>query len=245
MEDHKRTGLKKVLGIAAALMWLVFGVTGAVRWIAGDGGLMAVEMLRNAPPEQTGLPEKDYAAVGRMTAEYLTGETAEFQYVIPEGEGKGTVCFQAHEAAHMADCRDLIRLDTVLCIGSGIAATVLTAAGWFRKSGRKQFLRGILRGLLAAAVIAGGMLIWALVDYDGLFVTFHRVAFRNDGWLLNPRTDLLIRLMPERFFIRLGIRGLLRFIVMPVALAAAARIGLRRVKEPSLGPGTASTAHDN
>ena len=47
----------------------------------------------------------------------------------------------------------------------------------------------------------------AAVDFDGLFVTFHRVAFRNDGWLLDPRTDLLIRLMPEQLFVRMGIRG--------------------------------------
>ena len=222
--------MKKGLGIAAALLWLVFSVTGVVRWIAGDGGLMAAEMLRNAPPAQSGLPEGEYAGVGEMTADFLTGRTAEFQYVLQGSAGEGTECFQAHEAAHMADCRDLIRLDLAVCACSGIAAAALTAAGWMHKSGRKQFLRGILWGLRAAAVIAGGFLVWALADYDGLFITFHRVAFRNDGWLLDPRTDLLIRLMPETFFIRLGIHGLLRFAAAPAIMAAAAEIGLWRAK---------------
>ena len=54
--------MKRILGIIAAVCWLVFGITGAVRWVAGDGGLLAAEMLRTAPPENTGLPEKDYAA---------------------------------------------------------------------------------------------------------------------------------------------------------------------------------------
>ena len=223
---------EKILGIAAALLWLVFGITGVVRWMAGDGGLLAEEMLRNAPPERTRLPEKDYPGVGAMTADYLTGRTETFQYVIPEGDGAGTVCFQAHEEAHMADCRGLIRLDTVLCISSGIAAIVLTAAGTFRTVGRKRFLQGILRGLRTAAVIVGGMLIWALADYDGLFVTFHKVAFPHGGWLLNPGTDLLIRLMPESFFIRLGIRGLLRFAAVPVLMDLCTRIALRRRKDP-------------
>ena len=42
---------------------------------------------------------------------------------------------------------------------------------------------------------------WGAVDFDSLFVLFHRLSFSNSLWLLNPRTDLLIRLMPTDFFI--------------------------------------------
>ena len=70
--------------------------------------------------------------------------------------------------------------------------------------------------------------IWAAVNFNGLFVTFHKVAFRNDGWLLNPKTDLLIRLMPISFFVRLGLRGLLRFAAVPAVMAAAVWIGLKK-----------------
>ena len=219
----------RAAGTAAALLWILFGITLVIRGIAGDGGLLAAEMLRSAPPERTGLPEGEYPGVGRMTAEYLTGKTAEFQYVIPDGTG--TACFQPHEAAHMADCRDLILLDTRVCLACGLTALALTAAGCARKAARKGFLRGILWGLRAAAVIAGSLVIWALADFDGFFVTFHRVAFRNEGWLLNSRTDLLIRLMPERFFIRLGVRGLLISALFPALLASGARTGLYLIKK--------------
>ena len=56
---------------------------------------------------------------------------------------------------------------------------------------------------------AAGLLAWGLVDFDGLFVTFHRIAFTNEGWLLDPSKDLLIRLMPVEFFIALAVRCLL------------------------------------
>ena len=215
-------------GIISALLWIAFGITLVIRLIAGNGGLLAAEMLRAAPPAYSGLPEKDYPGVGTMTADYLTGRTETFQYVIPDGEGEGTECFRAHEAAHMADCRDLIRLDTVVCVLCGIAAAALTAAGIAFRKGREGFLRGILSGLRIAGAAVCAMLVWALADFDGLFVTFHRIAFINDGWLLNPYTDLLIRLMPTEFFIRLGIHGLLRALVIPAALEAAARIGLKK-----------------
>ena len=61
----------------------------------------------------------------------------------------------------------------------------------------------------------------ACIDFDSLFILFHKVAFTNDLWLLNPQTDLLIRLMPIEFFVSyaaiigglwlLGMVGLLVF----------------------------------
>lgn len=203
--------MRKLLGFIAAVAWMVFGVTLVIRWVAGDGGLLAAEMLRAAPPAVSGLAEKDYAGVGAMTAEYLTGKRAEFQYVAAEEDPNG-VCrrrevFQAHEAAHMADCRGLIALDGWVCAGS----LAVCAAGIFCGRGRRFFLQGAGWGLAGFFGIAAVLGIWAAVDFDGLFVTFHRVAFPQGGWLLDPRTDLLIRLMPVSFFIRLGVIGLLRF----------------------------------
>ena len=57
------------------------------------------------------------------------------------------------------------------------------------------------------------------------------LAFSNGGWLLNPQTDLLIRLMPVAFFVRLGIIGLLWALAVPALLAAGAGIALRRVSD--------------
>ena len=218
--------MKKTLGVLTAVCWLVFGITGAVRWVAGDGGLLAAEMLRAAPPETSGLPEGEYPGVGTMTAEYLTGKREAFRYTVQETE-----VFREHEAAHMADCRDLIRLDTMVCIACGIAALLLTACGLWRRDGRGDFLRGMIRGMLGIAGIVLILGTWAAVNFNGLFVTFHLVAFRNNGWLLNPRTDLLIRLMPTAFFIRLGLHGLLRFAAVPAAMAAAVWIGLGKRNE--------------
>ena len=215
--------MRKVLGTLAAVCWLVFGITGAVRWTAGDGGLLAAEMLQAAPPETSGLPEGEYPGVGTMTAEYLTGKREAFQYTV-----QGAEVFQEHEAAHMADCRDLIRLDTIVCILCGTAALLLTACGLWRRDGRRDFLRGAVYGMLGTAGVVLIFGIWAAVNFNGLFVTFHKVAFRNDGWLLNPKTDLLIRLMPISFFVRLGLRGLLRFAAVPAVMAAAVWIGLKK-----------------
>ena len=207
------------------LVWTVilFTLAAAVYGTAGNGDLLAREMLRHAPPEATGLPETEYEGAGRMTAGYLTGREPVFQYVFSDAEGREYTCFQPHEADHMADCRNLIGLAGTLRWITGGLALLLAAAGVLLRK-RKAFSGGMFTGLGAAALVFSGIAAWALADFDGLFVTFHRVAFTNEGWLLDPRTDLLIRLMPLNFFITLGTGILVRILISGLVLLGAALI---------------------
>ncbi len=215
---------RPVARIGALLVWslVLFGLTGIIRWIAGDAAGMRDGMLRWAPPAATGFPEAAYGGVAEMLTGYLTGSRETFQYTLLRGDGEGIPCFHEHEAAHMADVRGLIQLDTLVWILCGVAALLLLVAGIRRiRSGGPEALRALVRGgwrgMLVLGLVITALLIWACIDFDGLFITFHRVAFRNDLWLLDPRTDLLIRLMPQELFIHLGMKGL---------AAAVAWIGL-------------------
>ena len=205
MNCELKSLLSRLSGFLLVWAVILFTLAAAVYGTSGDGDLLAREMRRHAPPETTGLPETEYTGVGRMTAGYLTGREETFQYVFSDAEGRRFVCFQPHEAAHMADCRGLIGLAGRLRWIAAAAALLPAAAGAVLRR-RRDFTGGMLAGLCGAAAVFTGITVWALADFDGLFVTFHRLAFTNDGWLLDPRTDLLIRLMPVNFFITLGTR---------------------------------------
>lgn len=207
MKREVQTAAARLCGFLLTWMVMLFTLAAAVYSISGNEDLLTREMLRCAPPDMTGLPEAEYPGVARMTAAYLTGREEEFQYTFSDAEGRMYLCFRSYEADHMADCRDLIRLAGMLRWIIGAAALLLVSGLLFRKL--RAFAGGMLAGLCAAGFVIAGLLLWAVKDFDGLFVTFHRVAFTNDGWLLNPQTDLLIRLMPTEFFIALGLRILL------------------------------------
>lgn len=213
----RRRGRRGAAAAGAVMtLGLILGlVTGIIRLMAGSAAVMEAEMTRFAPPERTGLPAAEYPAMAAHIADYLAGRKASFQYTLTGGAGETLLCFHEYELRHMADCRGLIRLDGLVCLaGLGIAAAAAAAAGIrIRRAGEsaRELREGAVagaRGALTAAMLAAGALaLWAAADFDGLFMTFHRLAFRNDLWLLNPRTDLLIRLMPEEMFVDLGVRG--------------------------------------
>ena len=243
MRSGGRTNLRGwiLAGAAAAVLMMLAAACGLVWCLSGNGALLAGRMLRFAPPAATGLPEAEYAGVGEMTAGYLTGRAESFQYAFTDAAGTVYLCFQPHEAAHMADCRVLILLAGRVCLGCLAALAALIGAVLLRcelafpeenrSECRRAFALGVLRGLAFAAALAAVLLVWALADFDGFFTTFHRIAFDNEGWLLNPRTDLLIRLMPTEFFISLGAMGLGLWAAAGALIAAAAFGAMKTGKE--------------
>ena len=114
--------------------------------------------------------------------------------------------FSDKENAHLADVRGIVNgLKIIRWAGGGLVIGLLAFLYFKHKNQPAQFFSDAVRGfalsalflLLTATVLA----IWGAVNFDGLFVTFHKLIFTNNLWLLNPNTDLLMALMPLSFFI--------------------------------------------
>ena len=63
----------------------------------------------------------------------------------------------------------------------------------------RQLARRIIWGSWVTVAILAVLGIFALVDFDQLFLLFHLVSFRNDLWQLYPG-DTLLAMFPEGFF---------------------------------------------
>lgn len=44
------------------------------------------------------------------------------------------------------------------------------------------------------------LLLLLAIDFDSMFVLFHELAFNNDAWLFDARTDPIITVLPQEFF---------------------------------------------
>lgn len=183
---------------AAVCLSLAF-LSGLILAVGTSQPLMCSWMRELAPPEVSWFPAQEYDGMTRMLTAYLAGNEDTFSYVFP-GEG-GTLyeAFNSKEQAHMADCRALFllcRQINLICSAAGLLTAGLLLLR--RRLDDRSLCRGFLLSIAPLVLLA----LWALIDFNSLFILFHRIAFTNDLWLLDPATDLLIRLMPVTLFTR-------------------------------------------
>ncbi len=203
--------MHKLLSILLALILSTFLLTFAIL-VPVTNPIMLPLMKHFAPPEDTGLPAAEYPAVVDTITDYLAGWNGPFQHIFTV-DGTEYAAFTQKEQAHMKDVQDLFALCKWICWGS------LALYACFSK--HKPVWPIFRRTLLCILAVATAVIIAACIDFNSLFVFFHKVAFTNDLWLLDPQTDLLIRLMPIEFFVSyaaiigglwlLGMTGLLVF----------------------------------
>lgn len=223
----KKKLLPRLTGVLLALAVVLAGLAAPLHIAGTNAEAMEWMFLRHAPIAQTGLPEAQYRPVAQMTASFLAGETTEFQHIFTADNGMTYSCFNSREQAHMADCAVLFALcRMVLKVSLAVLAGMLIAAYLQRKS-LHAVLTALIRTMLAVVLCAAVIAVWAVTDFEGIFILFHQISFTNDMWLLNPATDLLIRLMPTSFFMEYAAFAGGAWLLI-CALCAAAAVMIRR-----------------
>lgn len=138
--------------------------------------------------------------------------------------------FNEKEQRHLADVRTLLeRLFAVQAIaGLYVLAFVLTSFWW----GRPRPLAALGAHAIAGGTATLGIFALAglgvLTAFDWLFVRFHLISFTNDDWLLDPRTDYMIRMFPRGFWLDAAL-GLATATMAQAGLLTVSGIVLRRL----------------
>lgn len=132
----------------------------------------------------------------------------------------------------MADVYALFVLARTVLLASVLLAAILIPILFGMKTQRKstQVLRGFRDSAIGVLALVALLGILGAVDFDRFFTGFHQVMFTNNLWLLNPRTDLLIRLMPTDFFVTYAALWLGIFLLEPLAVLLLTLCRLRQGK---------------
>lgn len=181
--------------------------------------------------ELTGLTAEELGGVSDMIIGYLNGQAPEFQYEV-QRNGKQIQLFNEREQTHMVDVLVLFQLNGRIKT-IAIAAFALAVFVALQLSGDRGLLyRGLMGAGLLGVVAAGFLLLLINVDFTKYFTLFHELFFDNDLWLLNPKTDLLIVILQEQFFVDIAIRIFGLYIGLNAVLATIGTIFLRGSKRP-------------
>jgi len=141
--------------------------------------------------------------------------------------------FNEREIAHMEDVQGLFLAAIAIrriCLILLIAALLLLAV---LKADIKRVLPRMIS--IGTLLFFGFLAVLAAIisrDFSRYFVIFHMIFFNNDLWLLDPRTDLLINIVPEPFFMDTAARIAVTFgICMTTVFAACLFIILQQRKK--------------
>lgn len=176
-------------------------ITTNVRFLAGEIRFLEYGFRTYDVDEVTGLEMAELDRAGREIIDYFENDEPTLRIVVSDGGGEEVSLFNAQETEHMEDVKGLMRL--VFRVNEVAIAYVLTYVTavfvWARRPVRalaQQALAGLGVGIVAAAAVG----VFAVTGFEATWDRFHRIAFRNDLWQLDPDTDRLIQMFPEPFW---------------------------------------------
>ena len=188
-----------VLGTAVCLLLILIIITcAAVTHMGRDGALYARCFHAYASTEHLGVTADQYDEIAQALAAYLSGGSAGMPY------------FNVKEQTHLNDIRLLFALFDkawLLLIPTTILVFLLL---------KVPDMKGLALGSVLAVLLLLALGACFATNFEGAFIALYRVLFTNDLWLLDPRTELLICLMPEKMFSVLAVR--LALVVLPAWL---------------------------
>ncbi len=198
---------RKPLRIIVALLAIVFILcipallfSSNLRWAVNSMGLYEYGFNKYEISEATGISNEDLRVAARQLIHYFNSKDEPIQTTVltPQGDE----LFNQREVDHLKDVKGLIRLFylvQVVALGY-VAAFVVGGFIWQRKRFLALLLTGVVGGsiLTIALIVVVGLA--SLINFDWLFLGFHRLFFTSDTWMLNPATDYLIKMFPAGFF---------------------------------------------
>lgn len=137
--------------------------------------------------------------------------------------------FNAREIAHMEDVRGLF-IGALWLRRICLAAAAISVALLFllKADVRRLLPRALMAGTGLFFLITAGLAALISTDFTKYFVIFHHIFFDNDLWILDARTDLLINIVPEPFFMDTAARIGITFAGMTALLFAVCAILIKR-----------------
>lgn len=127
--------------------------------------------------------------------------------------------FNEREILHMVDVQDIFKLKTGIKYLS-IVSLILGLAYYIKKKETLYLSRFIVRFLFGFYGLVALLVGLVSLNFSKSFIIFHHIFFDNDLWLLNPKTDLMIQMLPEGFFLDIAVRAVILFIIILLSLQA-------------------------
>lgn len=194
----------KVIGLICCLSLLLGTIISIIDFWCFNDAFYKNEYTNLNTAESIGMSQEDLDKTTDVLLNYLKdrNNTLDIQVKI---KGQLREVFNQREKDHMVDVRELyLNAITVRNVAYGIFAFCIFILVY--KKDLKCLYKSYLKALAIFGFIFIAIGIFCIIDFDSFWTSFHHIFFAgNDLWLLDPRTDVLIMMVPSKFFFDLCI----------------------------------------
>ncbi|NLW70950.1 MAG: TIGR01906 family membrane protein [Eubacteriaceae bacterium] len=189
-----KTIIKILISLAASVVIFCVCILFGLLLLVGDDRFYESSFKKYEVASSTGLTEEGLKSVNDRTLDFLNSK-ADDLIIYEERYGKNTLIFNENEQSHMEDVKALyigFKAVGFIC--------VLAAAVYYYfmiKNRSKQMAKYVLIGCAGAAAIPAIFVAF----FDKAFVFFHRIFFEGDSWLFSPKTNIIVNIYTEGFFV--------------------------------------------
>lgn len=113
--------------------------------------------------------------------------------------------FNSKEIHHFKDVRDLFFFIKLILI-IYIILVILILAYLFYNREKELIISSIRFASVFGFSLVFILLILISINFTSFFIFLHKILFSNNLWIMYYETDLIIRLLPESTFFKLGLR---------------------------------------
>ena len=138
--------------------------------------------------------------------------------------------FNEREILHMEDVQYLFDLARMVKYISTIIS-ILILLYFLRKKEIFTLGKTLFYGIFANYILIALLGVLILFDFNKYFTYFHLIFFSNELWILDPRTDLMIQMLPEQFFFGMARNIGLTFFLSLAIIQLIGFIIIRRYKK--------------
>lgn len=204
----------KHLSIICTLSLITFTFLSCVNYWSFNKNFYKDEYKKLGVAEYIGISEEDLNKTTDVLLGYIKGEnkTLDIECRI---NGITRSFFNDREKAHMIDVKSLY--DGAIIVRN--VSFIFFVLSFIYIGRSKELFIGYKYSLSLVGLIIAFLLLFCLMDFEGFWLGFHHLFFPfNYLYILDPRYDILVMMVPEGFFFDLCIMIVVSTSVMLVGL---------------------------
>jgi len=222
--------MRWVMGYAAALCLLLIIVSQSIIFPTFFMPFYRWQYNRLDVAETIQIEEEELMRVTVELLDYMRNRRDSIADIRAVVDGEERYFFSDIEIRHMIDVLHLYDIAFRVRNVSFFALVALVLAMILIRCNVFFVLSRCIREILAGFLILSTMLVVIIaINFERAFDIFHHIFFNNDYWVLDPRVDLLINMVPIYFFIHISIFIAALMAVSSILLIVAGTIYLRKM----------------